>query len=59
MSTVLKATLVYSTETGRICPDCSQQVALTKLGHTAGALGARLVLALRGPLAATAHYQGI
>jgi translation initiation factor 1 len=27
MRTVLKSTLVYSTETGRICPDCSQPVA--------------------------------
>jgi hypothetical protein len=34
LKTKLSTTLVYSTETGRICPDCSQPVALDTAANT-------------------------
>jgi translation initiation factor 1 len=40
MRIMLKTTLVYSTETGRICPDCSQPVAQCQCAENRLALAA-------------------
>jgi translation initiation factor 1 len=41
-------TLVYSTETGRICPDCSQPVAQCQCAANKRALAAASVTLVRG-----------
>ncbi len=57
MKTKPSTTLVYSTETGRICPDCSQPVAQCQCAANRRALAAASGAAADGVLRVSIKYQ--
>ena len=58
LKTKLTSTLVYSTETGRICPDCSQPVAQCQCAANQRALTAASSAATDGVLRVLCETKG-